>query len=86
MTDKPLNTEELDAEEGGVLPDREAMSLIATSPTAYGGVLDTLPTPDASPANDAATDAAGSSSGTESSTSEDRSEQISNTDTASATS
>ena len=98
--DRKLTPEELEALRGGLLPDREAMSLLATDPTAYAGGFEDLPSTTtgadsgagmAGAASGAAADAPhvidadASDSATESVTSEDRSEQISQSDTASST-
>jgi hypothetical protein len=101
MTDeRKLTPEELEALRADLLPDREAMSLLATNPTAYAGSFDNLTstTPSADTGVGAAGDASGtaadaphvidadtSGSGTESVTSEDRSEVITQSDTASST-
>jgi hypothetical protein len=101
MTDeRKLTPEELEALRADLLPDREAMSLLATNPTAYAGNFDNLTstTPSADTGAAAAGDASGtaagaphvidadtSASGTESVTSEDRSEVITQSDTASST-
>jgi hypothetical protein len=100
MTDDPeLTPEELEALRADLLPDREAMSLLATNPTAYAGQFEDLTstTPSADSGAGAAGAASGtaadaphvidadtSGSGTESVTSEDRSEQITQSDTASS--
>jgi hypothetical protein len=98
--ERKLTPEELEKLRADLLPDREAMSLLATNPTAYAGGLEDLTstTPGADTGAGAAGTASGtaadaphvidadaSGSGTESVTSEDRSEQITQSDTASST-
>jgi hypothetical protein len=101
VTDDPqLTPEELEALRGDLLPDREAMSLLATDPTAYTGGFEDLPS--TTPSAESGAGAAGAASGTaaaaphmidtdtsdsttESVTSADRSEQISQSDTATST-
>ena len=92
MTDD-LSRDELDAAEGNLLPEREALSILPIDGD-YAGLAGLGgSTPDASGAGDtgdpatsaadvASTDAAASGSGEESVTDEPRSDQISRTDTA----
>jgi hypothetical protein len=96
--DPKLTPEQIEALRAGLLPDREAMSLLTTQPGAYVGAFDELPSspgPDTGPtAAGGATDTAGSAShladadasghGTESVTDADRSDQITQSDTASS--
>jgi hypothetical protein len=96
--DSKLTPEELEALRGGLLPEREAMSLLATDPGAYMGGFEDLPSvPGADSGAGAADDATGtavgaphlvdgdaSGHGTESVTDADRSEQIIQSDTASS--
>jgi hypothetical protein len=99
MADEPeLTPEELEALRGGLLPEREAMSLLTTDPGAYVGAFGELPMdpgPGTGPtAADGATGTAGNASqlvdadasghGDESVTDADRSEQISQSDSASS--
>jgi hypothetical protein len=96
--EKNLTPEELEALRGGLLPEREAMSLLSTDPGSYVGGFEDLPS---APGADGGTGAAGgaadtagsashladadaSGHGTESVTDADRSEQISQSDTASS--
>jgi hypothetical protein len=97
--DPELTPEEIAALRGDLLPDREAMSLLATDPTALVGGFADLPTAPGADAGtgvaDTATGTAGDASrladadasahGDESVTDADRSEQISRTDTAMST-
>jgi hypothetical protein len=97
--DPELTPEEIEALRGDLLPDREAMSLLATDPTALVGGFADLP---AAPGADAGTGVADTASGTAgdasrladadasahdsaSVTDVDRTEQMSRTDTATST-
>ena len=91
MSDE-LTRDELAAQQGDVLPEREALSILPIDGD-YSGLAGMGATPDASGASstadpattaagDAGTDAAASGGGEESVTDEPRSEQISRTDTA----
>jgi hypothetical protein len=52
--DENLNPDDVAEQKGELLPDREAMSLIATDPHAYGGLLGTTPADGTAPTADQA--------------------------------
>ena len=95
MTDKHVPEDELEEQRPDLLPNREAMSLVAADPAQYAagveGLVASTPAEGAGAgAADTATDASNlastqvsaSGSGEESVTSEDRSEQLSASDSA----
>jgi hypothetical protein len=96
MDEHELSQDELDAERGDYLPDREAMSLVTPDPGIYplpdgdlppliddtGG--DGAPTPQSGTMPPGVADAAGSESRIDDVSDEPRSEQISQSDSATA--